>query len=110
MDKKPHGTKVGFNSDHKCADGEEQCAYCSATCDNGCRVVPEGTLSRENFISVHASNAHPSALVLIDVQGKDARIVLIAKPVTIANGRHCTPHYFARAPAQVSSAGFICWL
>jgi len=38
--KKPHGAKVGFNSDYKCQSGQEQCAYCSSTCKTGCRVVP----------------------------------------------------------------------
>ena len=45
--------------------------------------------------------------MLINVQAKDARIAPIANTATIANGQQATLHYFARAPAQVSLAGFM---
>ena len=43
VQRRGHGSKVGFNSDDVCTSGEEQCAYCSDTCgtSKGCNVVPQ---------------------------------------------------------------------
>ena len=95
---KSHGTYVGKNSDYKCGSGEEQCGYCSDTCEtsNGCKVVPERTFGTKiSFRFIHVINPY-------SFQIKDAVKTPIAKKAYIATGDGASPESFVKALALVS--------